>query len=136
MLTSYNSVNPFNGRVTSVGHFGPNPVPIVGVGDVTLDLPGPDPPPVASLRPGFRAVGRITIGNVMHIPTAGINIISWSALKKAKGLNLHLVENNDGSLGVHHDSLQIMRFVLRDGLYFLDQGEQHVEHQDGSSSST
>lgn len=58
----------------------------------------------------------------MHIPDAGINIISWSQLKKSsKSLNLALVEGNDGALVVQSKDEPLMRFVLRDGLYFLDQ---------------
>ncbi len=120
--------------VKSVGHFGPNPIAIAGIGDCTLDVPAPE----GSARPrfseglgverGFTAKGRLTVHNVSHIPTAGINILSWSQLRRARGLELRLRDNEDGSLGViswrRGEAVEIMRFVLRDGLYFLDRGAE------------
>jgi hypothetical protein len=119
----------------SVGHFGPNPVPIAGIGDCTLDLPGPthlsrgSVSDALGIERGFSAKGRLTIHNVSHIPAAGINIISWSQLRRAKGLELRLRDNEDGSLGVVNvrdggQGREIMRFANRDGLYFLEKGSE------------
>lgn len=118
--------------VKSVGHFGPNPIAIAGIGDCTLDLPAPEGSSRVSvsdalgLERGFAAKGRLTVHNVSHIPSAGINILSWSQLRRARGLELRLKDNEDGSLGViswrRGEGVEIMRFVLRDGLYFLDRG--------------
>jgi hypothetical protein len=121
----------------SVGHFGPNPVSIAGMGEVTLDLPAPSSSTdlfgrkvatseALGVERGFAAKGRLTIHNVSHIPSAGINIVSWSQLRRAKGLELRLKDNEDGSLGVVSwqagEAREIMRFQLRDGLYFLEKG--------------
>ncbi|KAG9780846.1 hypothetical protein KCU88_g3599, partial [Aureobasidium melanogenum] len=81
--------------------------------------------PTSSLPAHYRAVTRLTVKNVMHIPTAGVNLISWSQLKRAKGLQLRLVEEPDGSLTVQHQergvARTLMRFEPRDGLFFLVQ---------------
>ncbi|EXJ93782.1 hypothetical protein A1O1_02175 [Capronia coronata CBS 617.96] len=71
----------------------------------------------------YRAVTRLTIKNVMHIPEAGVNLISWSQLKRAKGLDLRLVEETDGSLTVREHGRALMRFEPRDGLFFLVQAD-------------
>lgn len=108
----------------SVGHFGPNPVRIKGMGECTLDLPGV----VAPIEGRGLERGRLTISNVSHMPEAGINIVSWSQLRRARGLRLRLRDNEDGSLGVvkveGEKSREIMRFRLRDGLYFLEQEKE------------
>lgn len=70
----------------------------------------------------YRAVTRLTLKNIMHIPDAGINLISWSQLKRSKGLDLLLVEDAaDGSLIVceREHGRPLMRFEPRDGLYYL-----------------
>ncbi|KAL2414221.1 hypothetical protein ABEF95_005473 [Exophiala dermatitidis] len=84
----------------------------------------------SSLPPHYKAVTRLTVKNVMHIPTAGVNLISWSQLKRAKGLQLRLVEEPDGSLIVQHQdggrqqrARTLMRFEPRDGLFFLVQAD-------------
>jgi hypothetical protein len=59
----------------------------------------------------------------MHIPEAGVNLISWSQLKRAKCLDLRLFEENDGSLTVREHGRPLMRFELRDGLFFLVQAD-------------
>ena len=132
----------------SVGYMGPNPISIKGIGDVSLDLPasvsspGHDSLMDTALRRelsvsdalgterGFATKGRLTIHNVSHIPGAGINIISWSQLRRAKGLELRLRDNEDGSLVIvsvggrdGREGKTVMRFVARDGLYFLDRGD-------------
>ncbi|EHY54355.1 hypothetical protein HRR83_008062 [Exophiala dermatitidis] len=88
--------------------------------DDKSSLSPPLPPP-----PHYKAVTRLTVKNVMHIPTAGVNLISWSQLKRAKGLQLRLVEEPDGSLTVQHQergvARTLMRFEPRDGLFFLVQ---------------
>ena len=112
----------------AVGHFGPNPVPVKGIGDVTLDLFSNSPHESSSIinAVGLRGVsrGRLTIHNVSYIPKAGVNLISWSQLKRARGMKLGLREGKDGGLEIWEVDRRemIMRFVLRDGLYFLDQG--------------
>lgn len=138
MLHRYSRLNPYTNKThgQAVAHFGPNPIAIVGIGDTTFLLPAgaahPYPPPSRlsnPFGPGPSSSGKnatrvqpLTIKNIMHIPDAGINIISWSQLKKSsKSLNLALVEGNDGALVVQSKDEPLMRFVLRDGLYFLDQ---------------
>ena len=136
----------------SVAHFGPNPISVVGMGDVTLALPAlstlstsnPDArmlevnPVTAvlggglSLRKGRveneeRASGKLTMHNVNYIPEAGINLISWSQLKRAKGLSLTLVGNEERGLSVvrlkgEREVEEIMRFQEREGLYWLVRG--------------
>ncbi|EXJ92055.1 hypothetical protein A1O3_00605 [Capronia epimyces CBS 606.96] len=71
----------------------------------------------------YRALTRLTVKNVMHIPDAGVNLISWSQLKRAKGLDLQLVEENDGGLTVREHGKPLMRFEARDGLFFLVQAD-------------
>lgn len=70
-----------------------------------------------------RAVGKLTIHNVSYIPRAGINLISWSQLKRAKGLKLVLSENAGGGLSVVRVTAggteEIMRFQEKEGLYWL-----------------
>ena len=120
--------------VKSVARFGPNPISIAGMGDCTLALPAPKGSSRVSVNNafgverGFSVKGRLTIHNVTHIPGAGINILSWSQLRSTRGLELRLKDNEDGSLGVvswaRGQGTEIMRFVLRDGLYFLDRGEK------------
>ncbi|KIW99793.1 uncharacterized protein Z518_10721 [Rhinocladiella mackenziei CBS 650.93] len=133
LLHGYDTLNPYANTWTRgvVGFFGPNPVPIVGAGDCTLTLPalsasGTPAPSKTSATLGERVVTRVTVHNVMHIPTAGVNLISWSQLKRAKGLDLRLVEERDGSLTVRDRDRPLMRFELRDGLYFLVQDEGNV----------
>jgi hypothetical protein len=139
-MHSYDTLNPYSNKVNprAVGYFGPNPVPIVGAGDCTFTLPSlervSELPTAAAHKSIFdfgaannptqsgRVVTKMTIKNVMHIPTAGVNLISWSQLKRAKGLDLRLVEEHDGSLTVRNRGRELlMRFELRDGLYFLVQ---------------
>ncbi|KIW13736.1 hypothetical protein PV08_08927 [Exophiala spinifera] len=124
LLHTYDTLNPYNNKLDprAVGYFGPNPVPIVGVGDVTFDLPcGIEP--IAGGSTGSRGllVNRMTIRHVSHIPQAGVNLISWSQLKRAKGANLSLEEEADGSLTVKNRGKPVMRFEPRDGLFFLVQ---------------
>lgn len=136
LLHGYDRVNPYNNRVDprAVGYFGPNPIAIVGAGDVTFTLPSAAPakPPSGYWAGGSisasagsptetRFVHRLTLKNVSHIPEAGVNLISWSQLKRAKGVQLQLVEHGDGSLVVQDRGQPLMRFQLRNGLYFLDQ---------------
>lgn len=175
LLHSYVTLNPYtaatssSARPVAVGHFGPNPVPIVGVGDCTFVLPSPassskSPSSSSSLssalslsipRPSFSKTShpstdsssspssplgplddetprehrgnseaiRITLGRVMHIPSAGVNLISWSQLKRSKGFDTQLVEEPDGSLIVRDRATKksLMRFVLKGGLYVLVQ---------------
>ena len=114
-----------------MGYFGPNPIDIVGAGDVTFTLPAPSTsientasrtwPFGSAPEQDLRMVHRLTIKNVSFIPEAGVNLISWSQLKRAKGVDLHLVENPDGSLVVQDRGKTLMRFQLRQGLYYLDQ---------------
>jgi hypothetical protein len=80
--------------------------------------------PVRKDRPNVKF---LTVKQVMHIPDAGINIISWSQLKKStKCVELSLVEGSDGALVVQSKHGPVMRFVLRDGLYFLDRTDETV----------
>ena len=103
----------------NVAHFGPSSISIAGIGDCTVEVPGGQ---------SGTAKGKMTIRDVRHIPTAGINIISWSQLKRARGLDLKLRDNEDGSLGVvsgkGEGGREVLRFVLRDGLYFLERGRE------------
>ena len=127
LLHGYDRLNPYNNRVDprAVGYFGPNPIAIVGAGDVTFTLPSTGAAKLASDDQGggprTRSVYRLTLKNVSHIPEAGVNLISWSQLKRAKGVQLKLVEHDDGSLIVQDRGRCLMRFELRGGLYFLDQ---------------
>lgn len=127
-----------------MGYFGPNPIDIVGAGDVTFTLPAPlDPiertasqawPFGSAPKQDTRMVHRLTIKNVSFIPEAGVNLISWSQLKRAKGVDLRLVENRDGSLLVQDRGQTLMRFQLRQGLYYLDQIQDVTKQAlDGSS---
>ncbi|KAI1615366.1 hypothetical protein EDD37DRAFT_505420 [Exophiala viscosa] len=109
-----------------VAFFGPNAAAIVGNGNCTLALPSLSPsnapaPTAAAGNSAGVVVNFITIKHVSHIPTAGLNLISWSQLKRARGLNLRLVEDDDGSLIVRNHDQPVMRFELRNGLYFLVQ---------------
>lgn len=121
-------------RGNPVAHFGPNPISVAGVGDTFFVLPGRERsslskanPFGAPLRKDRPNVEFLTVKHVMHIPEAGINIISWSQLKQStKGLELSLVEGSDGALVVQSKHGPVMRFVLRDGLYFLDQTDEAV----------
>jgi hypothetical protein len=63
----------------------------------------------------------------MHIPEAGVNLISWSQLKRSKGVKPRLVEQDDGSLLIQDRDRPLMRFTLRDGLYFLDQDPEVLQ---------
>ena len=127
LLHHYDTLNPYSNKLhpRAVGYFGTHPIAIVGAGDCTFDLPSTAPALSDSVSGGqsggYRLVHRITVHNVMHIPEAGVNLISWSQLKRAKGLDLRLVEESDGSLTVRDKGSPLMRFVLRDGLYFLEQ---------------
>lgn len=130
LLHHYSSLNPYTDKLhgQAVAHFGPNPIPIVGIGDATLVLPvGENSSSRSSnlFNPSDRnslKAQALTVKNVMHIPDAGINIISWSQLKKSsKNLNLCLIEENDGVLAIKSKDQPLMRFILRDGLYFLEQ---------------
>ncbi|KIV86618.1 hypothetical protein PV11_02218 [Exophiala sideris] len=128
LLHSYTSHDLSGNRYSykPVGFFGPNATAIVGNGDCTLTLPSlspsdaPAPAAATGNSPGV-VVNFITIKHVSHIPTAGVNLISWSQLKRARGLNLRLVEDDDGSLTVRNNEQPVMRFELRNGLYFLVQ---------------
>jgi hypothetical protein len=138
LLHHYSSLNPYTNKLHggAVAHFGPNPIPIVGIGDATLVLPvGEDSPSrpsklFGSIDKNLSKVQALTVRNVMHIPDAGINIISWSQLKKSsKNLNLCLVEENDGVLIVKSKDQPLMRFILRDGLYFLEQAPVALDRE-------
>ncbi|KAK5555065.1 hypothetical protein LTR46_006695 [Exophiala xenobiotica] len=124
LLHSYDTLNPYSNSLNprAVGYFGPNPVPIVGAGDCTLSLPSRITQKTGGSAdtPGL-VVNRMTIRHVMHIPSAGVNLISWSQLKRAKGLDLNLVEDADGSLSVRNRGQLLMQFEARDGLFFLVQ---------------
>ena len=133
--------------MNSVAHFGPNPISVEGMGDVTLSCAGHSPViPVNAKSPftvalgmsGQRRVkaeaeerqrGKLTMHNVNYIPAAGINLISWSQLKRAKGLSLTLVGNEEGGLSVVRlrgasDVEEIMRFRENQGLYWLVRGTE------------
>lgn len=122
-----------------MAHFGPNPIPIVGIGDATLFLPpGDSSSSVWSKLYGprdkdFSGAQPLTIRNVRYIPDGGVNLISWSQLKQSKNVNLYLAEEGDGVLVVRargHPQ-PLMRFSLRDGLYFLEQASAGIEvHSD------
>lgn len=130
LIHRYSSLNPYTNKLQgqAVAHFGPNPIPVVGIGDATLVLPMGENSssrplnPFGSIDKNLSQVQTLTIRNVMHIPEAGINIISWSQLKQSsKHLNVRLVEGNDGDLIIKSKDQALMRFILRDGLYFLEQ---------------
>jgi hypothetical protein len=112
----------------SAAHFGPNPISVAGIGDCTLTLSQPDDSAldVHSIGREASVKRNLTISDVSHIPTAGINIISWSKLRQARGLNLRLRDHEDGSLRVvsvdrrRSSEREMMRFIPRGGLYFLD----------------
>ncbi|KEF55394.1 uncharacterized protein A1O9_08144, partial [Exophiala aquamarina CBS 119918] len=137
LLHRYSSLNPYTNRshAQAVAHFGPNPIPIVGIGDATLSLPAGDASSsVWSKLYGpsdQNLLGRqpLTIRNVRYIPDGGVNLISWSQLKQSKNVNLYLAEENDGVLVVwaRGHPQPLMRFALRDGLYFLEQAPAGVE---------
>lgn len=76
---------------------------------------------------------RMTLKNVMHIPDAGVNLISWSQLKRSRGLDLRLVEERDGSLTIRKGEQAMMRFELRDGLWFLVQLPPRHEGDEGKA---
>lgn len=132
----------------AVGHFGPNPVPVRGMGDVTFTLPpasatavpapaiGPSSMLLSTIRrtskpstedtsvEGGVKVNRMTVTNVSYMPESGVNIISWSQLKRAKGgLQMALREPTQFQ-GIEvwdeGSNQKLMTFRLRDGLYFLD----------------
>ena len=110
---------------------------LVGVGDVTLDAAVP--PPSGGSSPTAVAtaplVQRFTLSGVHFYPTHGVNILSWSALKRAaaaQGVRLRLVEGSDASLRVvlvegrlkgRETERLLMRFRQEGGLFVLDQPE-------------
>jgi len=136
-LHRYSSLNPFTNKShhQAVAHFGPNPIPIVGIGDATLFLPAGDlSSSVWSKLYGPReqnasAAQPLTIRNVRYIPDGGVNLISWSQLKQSKNINLYLAEESEGVLVVRAKGhpQPLMRFSLRDGLYFLEQASTGME---------
>lgn len=124
LIHSYKALDLHSNKFTPkpVGFFGPNPAPIIGTGDCTLTLPSLSPSEAPAAADGTAVVVNfITIKHVNHIPAAGLNLISWSQLKRAKGLDLRLVEDADGSLTVRNHDQPVMRFEPRHGLYFLVQ---------------
>ena len=131
----------------AVSHFGPNPISVKGIGDVSIDIiddtasrsvvlvsqvldrggHGSTSPSGSKRGTGSRSVGeRITIRNVSYIPEAGANLLSWSQLKRANGGRMTLREGKDGTLEVWYlegrsEGRRVMNFVQRGGLYFLEQ---------------
>lgn len=77
---------------------------------------------------GREVSSRVTLAGVWHYPGTGVNLLSWSALKRgaaAQGVKLKLEEADDWTLGVCMEEgrtkKQILRFRPQNGLYVLDQ---------------
>lgn len=105
------------------GHFGPHPTPITAIGECVLTVPhqvvGSD---LGGQEPK-RSFAVTKLPGVIYMPSAGINIVSWSAMKRAKGKPFRLVENEaDDSLRILANGTEIMKFELNEGLYYLVQG--------------
>lgn len=68
-------------------------------------------------------VAKLTISHVNYMPKARMNLLSWSELKKTRGIRLALEENTDGGLSVMKvtpgGAEEIMRFEEENGLYWL-----------------
>lgn len=100
---------------------------LVGIGNVTLKAR------VAS-NSGEADSVTLTLRDVHFYPTKGVNLLSWSQLKRsgrAVGRKLRLVEEDDsslvvvavesGPLGGREKQRILMRFRLQAGLFVLDQ---------------
>ena len=100
---------------------------LVGIGNVTLKARVPGNSEAANSV-------TLTLRDVHFYPTKGVNILSWSQLKKsgrAVGRKLRLVEEEDssltviavesGPLGGREKERILMRFRLQGGLFVLDQ---------------
>jgi hypothetical protein len=110
---------------------------LVGIGNVTLEAEVPGDKGTASagvqkVQPS--KIVRLTLKDVHFYPTKGVNLLSWSQLKrsgKAAGMKLRLVEEEDSSLtvvgvesgllGGREKEKVLMRFRLQGGLFVLDQ---------------
>jgi hypothetical protein len=106
----------------------------VGTGNVTLDAEVPADPGSALKGGSEMRTERVTLTGVHFFPTKGVNILSWSQLKRSAVANrwkLRLVEEDDSSLtilaaeggllGGREKEKVLMRFRLQGGLFVLDQ---------------
>ena len=112
-----------------------------GIGDCTLQLNVPGPAGKRDSPPGSTKTSAVTLQRVHFYPTTGLNLISWSEMKRGAsrgGQMLKLVENNDWSLGVNvkernGTERQIMRFKPVNGLYVLDQPAKPPKPKEGDN---
>lgn len=107
---------------------------LVGTGNVTLEAEVPANVDVPGQRGGEKRTERLTLTGVHFYPTKGVNILSWSQLKRSATANrwkLRLVEDDDSSLtvmakeggilGGRDKEKVLMRFRLQGGLFVLEQ---------------